>query len=730
MAKKPAKKKPKASARGAAAPGPNRVSTGLRWAIAAITYLGLIALLSPGILHTGFDLAAGDVPRSTLRSPIEYEVLDPEATESARLAAVAEVMPVYTFDTGAAAGMKADVASYFPPEEAAEPPPPPNPLAAQIAALSEDDRLTLQSTAAGILDDLGERGILPDVRDLPDRATPYVILRKGDVEINRDARQITYVDAARSAARQSVRSSLPSPGPLRDICTRLLTEVLRPNLAFDPAETQQRRKAASTNAPQIYYKVQRGEVLAREGIPVSHSDARKIEALSGKLTLRSRLARLAGIAILTMLLAIIVWLYMSHYSVHVLHSTRELMLFGSTLLMMAAAGRAMVTYVSFATLDPGFLIPVAIAAMIITIAMDARVAILVATVIAIFVGVITEYRVETLVVALVGGISSIFCVWRIRRRTVLLRAGLVVGLANTAAILGVTLLRNWPMHEALFNAVAGGLGNGLLCAVITPGLLPIFEHVFGMTTDFRLLELSDLDQPLLKRLANEAPGSYQSSLTVGTLAEAAADAVGANSLLARVGAYYHDIGKLSKPSYFGENQPDAKPAKRHETLTPSMSSLVLISHVKDGVEMARESGLPPAIVDIIRQHHGTTLNYFYQKAKAEDPEGAVKEENFRYPGPRPQTREAAIVSLADSVEAATRSLESPTPRRIREQVLRIINNKFIDGQLDECDLTLRDLTRISECFIRVLTGVYHTRVPYPDDQEEDGERAGGAEERE
>jgi putative nucleotidyltransferase with HDIG domain len=250
------------------------------------------------------------------------------------------------------------------------------------------------------------------------------------------------------------------------------------------------------------------------------------------------------------------------------------------------------------------------------------------------------------------------------------------------------------------------------------GVMPLLEDLFKITTDITLLELSDMNHPLLKQMVLKAPGTYHHSLMVGNLAEAAAETIGANSLLARVGAYYHDVGKIEKAEYFSENQTNAK--SLHDKLTPSMSRLIITNHVKDGVEFAKKYRLKKDILDFIEQHHGTSLvHYFFQKAleRVED-ETMLKEEGFRYQGPKPQTKEAAIVLLADSVEAASRTLGNPTPSRVEELAHRIVNNKFIDGQLDECELTLRDLNKIANVFVRVLIGVLHSRVEYPSDTNE------------
>ncbi|MFH1574185.1 MAG: HDIG domain-containing metalloprotein, partial [Acidobacteriota bacterium] len=256
--------------------------------------------------------------------------------------------------------------------------------------------------------------------------------------------------------------------------------------------------------------------------------------------------------------------------------------------------------------------------------------------------------------------------------------------------------------------------GGLLASFLCPVLLPALETLFRVTTDIRLLELSNLNSPILRRLAVEAPGTYHHSLVLGTLAEAATESIGANPLLVRVAAYYHDIGKMLKPEYFLENQ--AFGANKHEALAPSMSCLILISHIKDGIELARGAGLTQAICDMIPQHHGTrVMTYFYQKAKesSDARNGPVDERDFRYPGPKPQTKEAAILMMADAVEAASRTLTQPSAAQIQGMVDRLVDDVVADNQLDECDITLREIRLVKESFFKILSGTYHRRIDYP-----------------
>jgi len=314
---------------------------------------------------------------------------------------------------------------------------------------------------------------------------------------------------------------------------------------------------------------------------------------------------------------------------------------------------------------------------------------------------------------LISGLVSGILVFGARRRNTIINCGLAVGVIQALSFFLIEHLSFADPARYLILVL-----NGLASAVIVLGVLPIFEFLFSKITNINLLELADFNNPILNRLMLEAPGTYHHSLIVGNLAEAACKAIGANALLARIGAYYHDIGKLQKPDYFTENQDMQQNV--HEALAPSMSKLVIMNHIKEGVELAQKYRLNPRIIDFIQQHHGKSLVYFFYRRALEDavtPE-AVTEDGFRYPGPKPTTKETAVVLLADSVEAATRGLKEPTAAHIEETVHKIINNKFIDTQLDACELTLKDLEIISKVFGHILSGIYHSRINYPEARSE------------
>ena len=365
---------------------------------------------------------------------------------------------------------------------------------------------------------------------------------------------------------------------------------------------------------------------------------------------------------------------------------------------------------------PPYYIPVAAIGMLTMLLFnDLQLVFMMSLISSLFVSLIVNGDFGMMITFFVGGLTGAYSVKDTRNRGQLMNAGLFVSIISVVSIVllhpdvNVILTKDFVANYLYPTAL-----NGFISVFVVLATLKIFEFLFGVVTNFSLLELSDFNQPLLKKMILEAPGTYHHSLVVSNLAEAAAEAIGANSLLARVGAYYHDIGKIAKPQYFTENQ--LVGGNKHDDLEPTISRLVVLNHVKEGSELAKKYHLNSVIIDFIPQHHGTSLmHYFYQRALEEvDSDNPVREEDFRYPGPKPQNRETAIVMLADSAEGATRSLDEHNSNTIADTVQKIINNKFIDGQLDECNLNLKDIEKISEAFVRILSAMYHGRVKYPE----------------
>ena len=356
----------------------------------------------------------------------------------------------------------------------------------------------------------------------------------------------------------------------------------------------------------------------------------------------------------------------------------------------------------------GFLLPSAMGTMLVATLFNPNMAVFFNGIFAIFAGILTG-DVQFVLLSLISGMVGAIGIIRLTERSDLYKTALYIALINVIAI-GAWGILNRTIWDVIWVGMLFGILNGVFSAVLTLGLLPLIESMFGVTTSIKLLELSNPNQPLLKKLMLEAPGTYHHSVMVGNLGEAAAEAVGADGLIVRVGAYYHDIGKIKRPYFFTENQFNGE--NPHDKISPTLSALIITSHVKDGVEMATEAKLPPIIIDMIAQHHGNSLiSYFYQKAKETDEE--VREEDYRYEQPKPQTKEAAILMMADTVEAAVRSKTGATPGQIEGFIRTLIKGKLNDGQFDECDLTFKDLDKIAETFGRVINGMYHKRIEYP-----------------
>ncbi len=364
-----------------------------------------------------------------------------------------------------------------------------------------------------------------------------------------------------------------------------------------------------------------------------------------------------------------------------------------------------------------FGIPIPFGAMIVTLIFDFHTAIIFSFVISLITGIWLNEPLF-LIYSFVGSLTAAFSAIKCKKRSSLIKGGLYVSAVNIITIALIYLIKEDFFSQAAVSAIFFAATSGIIVAATVLIILPLIEYLFSVTTDINLIELLDLEHPLMRNLMINAPGTYHHSVIVANLAGAAAEAVGANPLLARVSAHYHDIGKVKMPEYFSENQTGS--ASKHEKLTPHMSSMIITSHVKEGIELAKQHKLPQTVIDILQQHHGTSsIAYFYHKAKELAADSPPMPEEYRYQGPKPQTRVAALVMMADAVEAASRSLIDPTPARISALVEKIINNIFLDGQIDECELTLKDLSEIKRRFTNILTIIFHKRIAYPEISEKE-----------
>ena len=514
-----------------------------------------------------------------------------------------------------------------------------------------------------------------------------------------------------------LRQAFPQQNDIVKIGYPVITTFLLPNLIYDETQTEIRRDEAVANVP-----LAKGFVLEAERIVSPHEVITKeaLEKLNSLASAKSEheLSR-GGIRLLYPFMGkiLIVCLSLSFLALFLITSRAEIFNSLKKMMMVFLVFIIILTITFFInkfglSSNLKYLIPISIASMLLTIFFDTRTAFVGTVTLSIMIGALRGNEFGFTIISLFVGSISTFSVREIQARSWILKATLSISSMYFLGIAAVELLKGTEVRE-LWNMWLYGILNGIAAPIVTYAIMIFFESLFKVTTNSKLLELSDLNKPLLRELAIRAPGTYHHSIMVGNLSETAAEAIGANALLTRVSSYYHDIGKMEKPEYFVENQKGGK--NPHEKLTPTMSCLILINHVKRGLEIADEYGLPPEIRQFIPEHHGTNLiQFFYAKALENSDGQEINEDNFHYHGPKPQTKETGIVMLADAVEAGSRALKEPSVSRIRNMVENFVQERLRDSELDECPLTMRDLNMVKESFINNLTGMFHGRIQYPD----------------
>jgi putative nucleotidyltransferase with HDIG domain len=552
--------------------------------------------------------------------------------------------------------------------------------------------------------DTGEETLIPPPFPYPDIEEARKMIVMKALEPGRDVRELMLIS--------SVVSSL-----------------LQPNLTFNLEATEKKREEAHASVKPVFIKIARNEMLVREGQSIGREEVLKLMHHLRNSSARSWFFIFLAIFAFSMVCIGVVLHVVKQSLPHIrldLHDCLFLGILLIFLLMLSRAGLWIGDSIGdssgiISTKTFIYAVPLSAGAMIACIFFGVTVSLIFSLVLTLFSGMIFGKEFAMFFYFMIGAFVAAHGVSQCRNRMVSIKTGLLVGSTNVILIvLSAFLQDQWVFLKVLSDSFFG-LSGGIFAGILSTGLTPLAEMLFGYTTDIKLLELATMDQPLLRELMVEAPGTYHHSVIVGNMVEASADSIGANSLLAKVAAYYHDIGKIRKPLYFIENQFECE--NRHEKLAPSMSSLILISHVKDGIELAKQHRLGKEIISIISQHHGKSfISFFYNKAveareKAQSTKASplppINADDFRYPGPKPQTREAGLVLLADVVEAACRSLTEPTPARIQGLVNRLINAIFSDGQLDECELTLKDIHQIAKHFNQILATIHHKRIEYP-----------------
>ncbi len=499
----------------------------------------------------------------------------------------------------------------------------------------------------------------------------------------------------------------------RLIVQDVVQSVLKPNMVYKPDATKAAREAAAKAVPDVY--IHQGDVIVSKNGIITQSVQSRLRDV-GLYSNQPNYKIFLGFALFIALSIGLVATYIERRSSRRRMDNLMLIILGLVLLLMSiliACTKGILN--SGGPTSVAYAVPLSVGAMLVTVLADASLAVVVSFYVSLLFGAALGADFWYACIAFLGCLVGAYSVAKVTHRGTFMRAGFLVAGVNVLAITAMYLMQSDNRMDFHTFSLHVGLGilNGVISAVLTIGILPFFETAFGLLTSIRLLELSNPNNPLLKKLLMEAPGTYHHSLIVGNLAEAAAEIVGADPLICRVGAYYHDVGKTKRPLFFVENQMTKD--NPHDRIAPSLSHLIITSHVADGLEMLEKAGLPKPIRDICATHHGTTiLWYFYNKAREADKNGTVHVDDYRYPGPKPKTRECAIVMICDAVEAAVRSMQRPTPNRVEGVIRKIIRDRLQDGQLDECDLTLQDLDVMVGAFMKTLKGIYHSRIEYPD----------------
>ena len=677
-----------------------------RWVLGGLIIAAMLAILLVDALPAGVQIEVGEVAKQDIVAPItaintsETERLKEEAARQALLEATddpsyyqinpAAVMRVEENVTGVLNLLRQGIAPEG-EEQDVQP---------EHLTISEIDRRLIRDWQIEIPQRNLEAVVSLSLTEFDQFAqtTADLVLAVMEEPISQDG-----LRDARDAFEESVRRS-GFRDNLQQTAVLLGRQLIHPNLVLNTEKVNEARDQAVQNVEPV--QIMQGEIIIRKGDVVRTEHINLMRDV-GLLKTGRDYAALAGRTLLVLAMAALMIVYLHQNRLRILENNALLGLLGSVVLTVLLLGRL---FSMPAWPEAVYLNPSALVGLLLTLLIDAKVASMAAVVTAVLLGVISGFSWPVGTLALVGGLTAVLSVTKVSQRGDLMRAGFIVGGANVLLMMALGLASK---DTGLIVNSYLGLISGVLASIVAIGVLPYLESAFKITSSIRLLELSNPNHPLLRRLMLEAPGTYHHSILVGNLAEAAAEAVGADGLLARVGAHYHDIGKLKRPYFFVENQVGKD--NPHDKIAPSLSTLIVTSHVKDGLELAGEYKLPDVVTQFIAQHHGTDLvRFFYHRATEASEDNTVEEKDFRYPGPKPHGKEVAIVSLADAVEAAVRSLSKPTPGKIEGLVRKIIKDRLNSGQLDESDLTFQDMDRIANAFVKVIMGMFHTRVEYPE----------------
>jgi hypothetical protein len=711
-----------------------------RWAILFFLSIGLSILLAPNLYVSNPEYHYGMIAHENIKADRDFLVEDINSTRQKKKEAPANTLPVYDYDAEMPITLKARIINSF----AISAKNPGNeqlkdllekslgiPLTAKEFSFLKANKFSddLQQKLSAAIDSFYKNTLITNTsfqKQEKDKGITIVnAITREEENLNNVSSILIMkdIDPLLSDKVGSVFNHDP-PSFVR-YSFSILRKLVQPNLAFNRTETEKKKLSATEEVKPVYYQVQKNEMIVREGEKIGYLELAKLEAFY-KTVVDNKISGLSvilGIFCTVLFLSLLLYFWRTRnwlkaparsnldFLVFAIVAVLQILFVKAGIFISVAINRAF----PFIPVDASyFAIPFACGAMIIAVLVNRNVAMIISVLTSFLISLLFEEKIIYPLFSFMGSVAASYHIVNSRQRSTFFKVGLFLGVINIAAIFCLNLLSGHFLNDLPIRLAMGILG-GIITGVLVAGLTPVFESLFGFITYIKLLELANLNQPIFQRMIIEAPGTYHHSIIVASLVETAAEAIGANALLAKVSSYYHDIGKLAKPHYYIENQTSYD--NRHDKLSPKMSTLIIISHIKEGCELAAQAKLGQPIIDIIREHHGTSLvSYFYDKAKKDKDESirSLTESDFRYPGPKPQTKEAGLVMLGDIIEASSRTLTNPTPARIRSLVRERIGRVYSDGQLDDCELTLKNLSTIAETFTRILTGIFHHRVDYPE----------------
>ena len=680
------------------------IQLGLYALIGLIMFASMYSNVKPEEL----DLRLLSISPETIYSPVTIE--DKESTEKKKAEAKEAVEDVYTQKTEYAQNQVDLVASIFD---------------AIIEVNKEYDQLENKSDTSKqeMLQDK-----LPDNirKDLSDKAISELLqTNKEELSVAKDAVvtavhhvmknqvMISDLEEMKDQAEGQLVYTTNVSSNLKAAMNEIARSSIIPNVIYDPQKTSENRQAAVEKVEPV--RIKQGQIIVEENQLINADIYRQLQ-LAGLLNNKGMLQPFIGLSLLIIIMIGGAVFYLRGFHAN---TYKPLLLYAIITSITIALMKILSFFQRIDLSEIGYLAPVAVGGILLRVLMNEKIAIISSILFAICGSIIfngeltTAFNMNIGIYLLISNITAILFLMDKQRKARVLQAGLVVALMNVIVSLSIIFIKNGQLDTVelgYYSLMA--MASGIISSVLAIGLLPFFESGFGILSTMKLIELSSPNHPLLRKILTETPGTYHHSVMVANLSEAACETIGANGLLARVGAYYHDIGKTKRPQYFIENQMNIR--NPHDALSPKVSKNIITSHTTDGAAILRKHKLPKEIVDIAEQHHGTSLlKFFYHKA-LEQTEEDIKEEDYRYEGPKPQTKEAAVICIADSVEAAVRSMPNPTPEKIEKIVRSIINDRVEDEQFIECDITLKELELIRQALCETLNGIFHSRIEYPE----------------